>query len=73
MVKSEERGGPMTILAIFLLLTTIFFWWRARVWKRQYHLALNPMVSAMVSEFTQIWADGFREQQRDQWPEEIER
>ena len=61
----------MIILTIFLLLTTVFFWWRGRHWKGMYKLALSPHVALIMTEFASSWGEGFRDAMRNEWPEEI--
>jgi len=63
----------MTYALIAISLFAIWNWWRKRVYYRQYQLAINLHTQKAVNEWAKLWASGYREQLRDEWPEEIER
>lgn len=71
---ADIRILAMTAITILLALTTAFFWWRKRVWKRRYRLALHPLVAKMVKRYMDTLSADLRDAQRtEDWPEEIDR
>lgn len=62
----------MTYALILISLFAIYQWHRKRLWHKRWQLATNLHTQAAVSEMAKIWAEGYREQLRDDWPEQLD-
>ena len=60
----------------YLLFIFIVAWawqtWRKRVWKKRFTLAISEYAPVIANAFAEMWAASYREQMRNDWPEEIE-
>ena len=63
----------MIYLLISISLFAIFQWWRKRVWKKRFEFAVSKHAPVIVNAFAEMWANAYRETQRNDWPEELER